>query len=187
MQEINQVDHSNVENISKMIISIGRQHSELIQMVKHVNLIFSNSLLTNELFCITCVPFVGVLVLTNQYFNIAFAVIFLILFNMTYSFLGQKVIDSANKFSEVIYNCDWTQFSTWNRKQLVLIMLMAQQPVGIKSGGFHYVDYRQLTQVSLRYKFMLFEIYEPSFLSFRSFLGATTLRCVSLKLLKTIN
>lgn len=142
-------DSDHFEQISKKLTCIGRRHSKILEMIKDMDTIFSRCLLAIEMYCVIAIPLMFFSFQELQFLAIALGFLFEIIFNSIYSICGQQIINGAEEFGSALYECDWLTYSPWNRKELALIMLMAQKPVGIRSGGFYFVNFVQLLKVSL--------------------------------------
>lgn len=129
--------------------SIGQRHAKVLEMVKDLDITFSKPLLASEIISVTCIPLFGISCwLDTSVFSGGVGATFVFFFLSFISLLGQYIGSCAENFSTALSECDWIKFSAWERKQLALMMLMAQKPVGVRSGGFYYVNHGQLTQVS---------------------------------------
>lgn len=147
-------EESDDKQVSEQLNGIGARHSNLLTMLSDLNDLFSTSLLASELFSIVGIPLCGFSFLfRDSSVTAGVGAAFTVLFKILYSLVGQHIITSANQFEAALYECNWIEFSPWNRKQLALMMLLAQKPVGLRSGGFHYVDHAQLMSVSRLIRF----------------------------------
>lgn len=138
---------SDVE-FSKQLDTIGREHAELLQIIGDTNKIFEFSLIINEFFAIVCIT---IALITFQYEQeeTVFACQCVLLFSiyLIYPYLGQEITTTAEDFADAGIECNWVDLSVVNKKKLGLIVMMAQQPVGLSSGGFHYSNYLEMSQV----------------------------------------
>lgn len=143
------VESKNHAACSQKLDLIGLKHSELILMLKETSRIYRVILILNELFCIICIV-VSITILAYEFEEavFGFAVILITALSLQYPLLGEEVSSTAEEFCRTVYECDWVHFSNRNRKKLALILLMAQQPVGVSSGGFHNANYLEVSQVS---------------------------------------
>ncbi|XP_053667106.1 odorant receptor 94a-like [Anopheles marshallii] len=84
--------------------------------------------------------------------------IFIILLVVTtetlgYCYLGTRLSMQSTKIAHIAYSANWEQQSTETMKNLQLIMLRAQAPIGITAGKFCYIDMERFT--------MFFKIHRP--------------------------
>lgn len=148
--ELSQSKHiQNANSTSTILNQIIERHSNLIQMVKDVDKIFSIPLLTSEMFCIICIPLVGfTLFYVDDCFNVALGAIFVVFFKLSYCVYGQQIIDSAFEFEMALHNSNWLVLDPNLRRTLLFSIRIAQKPIGISSGGFHFINHSQMTKVN---------------------------------------
>lgn len=136
------------EAIDELLDSIGRQHAELLHNLKVTGSIFNTPLLFNEFSGVICVT-ISMTILAYHFEQVIFAIVAFVCaaFSFLYPFLGQEISSSAEAFEQAAYACDWHEFSMQNRRKVALIMLMSQKQVGVNSGGFHFSNYLEISQV----------------------------------------
>lgn len=127
---------------------IGHKHSELLKNLEIFSSIYMIPLLMNEFLCIVCslAPLVMFIYNTNEIVSAAAAAT-VPCFNSIYPILGENVSSAAVDFALVASDINWIYLSNRNRKKLSMIIMMAQKPVGISSGKFHYSNHLEITQV----------------------------------------
>lgn len=137
-------------NVSEILNQIIDQHSKTIQIIKDTDKIFYMPMFANEGFCMIGIPYVGFsLIYLENSVMLAFTMGFLVMFNLMYCIFGQQIIDSAAEFEASLYGLDWLSFNVDERRKLIFILRMAQKPIGVTSGGFHFLGHPQMTQVRL--------------------------------------
>lgn len=144
--------------IGQNLNTIGQMHVELLNNLTVFSNLYTMILLINETFCVAVVS-IAVTSFLYQPNEINFAIIALmsVIYNLLYPVFGEEISSSAEDFEKAIYYCDWNDMSVRNRKSVALILLMAQKPVGVTSGGFHFSNYTELSQIfKMSYNFMIF-------------------------------
>lgn len=129
--------------------TIQNLHAELLDKVNVLDEIFTLPLLINESICVMAFTLVGALHLSGDGDTLtevsgASAGLLFVLF----PYFGQNIIDGADDFFLATYECDWLEFTLKEKKSLLLLMLMASRPIGLSSGGLHFSNYQELTDVS---------------------------------------
>lgn len=148
LQKLSTQNSGNLRKIYKGLTKITDRHSNLLQMLNDIDNVFNIPLLASEMFCIVSIPLVGFTFLyARDALSIGVGTISLLAFKISYCFLGQRVTTSAVKFESAVYECEWLEFDPDARKQFRLILQLAQKSVGVTSGGFHYINHSQMTQV----------------------------------------
>lgn len=146
-------------NGKSMLDEIGAKHSELLAKLNEFSSIYNVILLFNEVLAVFA--FV-VSIVTFQYAineaGFGLSALFVGSQCLIYPYLGQQIGSSAEYFARTVaYNEDWLNLSPTNRKKLALIMMVAQKPAGIKTGGFHFSDFLEIGQVlKLSYNVLIF-------------------------------
>lgn len=153
VREIQVIKHNEISSekmeVTGQLKIINKRHSNVIDMINNLDTIFGLPFLASEIFCIVGIPLVSYGLLIDQsVLNASIGSLFVLLFSMFYSFLGQYIITSAEEFETAVNECEWLDFKPSERKFLAYIMQMAQKQLGIRSAGFHLVDHKQLMQVN---------------------------------------
>lgn len=134
--------------VGKDLDSIGKLHSTLMENIKVFSSIYRIPLILNEYLCIVCViiPFLIVFYEPDEHVFIGSAIV-VVTVSLIYPIFGEELSNNALNFVMATNECDWISLSNENRKKLAFILLMAQKPVGVSSGGFHYSNYIEIAQV----------------------------------------
>lgn len=135
-------------HINNELNQIGSMHSRVMMALSETEKIFSVPLLCNQIFAILDLSItLTTLIYAEEDVIFVMECICQASFCMIYPFLGERITTSAKEFQAIIYQSDWLNTSPVLRRKLCMILMMSQQPVGIKSGGFHYSNYREIAQV----------------------------------------
>lgn len=136
-------------NVVARLNDIGRQHTELLDIVDKFNHAFKFSLMLIEFFIVIGCTVFGVIVEYDQaewIFGVQCLSITCICF--IFPIYGQRVTQSSEDFEMVITAFRWDLLSSRDRKKVVLLKMMAQREIGMSSGGFHFSNYTQMISVS---------------------------------------
>lgn len=127
---------------------VGAKHADLLTQINQLSSIFTHMLMFNEALAVLAIV---VSMVTFQYASneVGFGVsaAFVGSSSLVYPFLGQEISSSAEDFAEMVFYGDWLNLSHSNRKKLSLILMVAQKPVGIETGGFHFANFLEIGQV----------------------------------------
>lgn len=138
-----------VEEKRDLLRKIQQFHEELLNNIGVVDSVFTVSLIMNKLQSVVLITFIGSLFLaTEGEYMTKFSGSSCVVMFLVYPFFGQSIIDEADDFFVATYDCDWLELPIKDRKSLLLIMLMAEQPTGLTSGGLNYTNFMELTDVS---------------------------------------
>lgn len=135
-------------NFYKDINAIGRQHSDLLMSLTTANKILAMPLLLNEIVATMCATMsVALFVYDSDNAAFGFQCMAAMAGCLVYPYLGEYISSAANQFVGDVYESDWASFPAVLRKRVMLMLMMAQRPVGFSSGGFHTANYMEISQV----------------------------------------
>lgn len=146
----NRVQSLTIIQINNKITQIGKEHAELLWIIRQANSIFEIPLFCNQVFAIMSITMTFTIMI-YEHKDVVFAIQGIVVFSgcLLYPFLGERISKNAEKFLDVVYECEWLILSPSQRKAISLIIMMAQKSVGFSTGGFHFSNYMEITQVSL--------------------------------------
>lgn len=136
--------------IYKKLEQIGGRHSNLLKILNDTSEIFKMPLLLTECQVIFGYVMCGItLFISSNALDLVFAGVCggFSAMNLIYPVLGERISSSAEKFEAAIYEVDWLAITPRARKELTLMLKMAQKPVGISTGGFHFCNHMEIAQV----------------------------------------
>lgn len=158
MSTVKKIDENSTEtdysflDTTAELNEIGQLHAELLENIGEANTMFRLPLLFNEGFVILCITMNGILIL-YELKDVVFVIenFCVMIGSLIYPYLGEKISSTAEDFADAIYECQWLRVSPLLRKKVALLLMMAQMPVGFNSGGFHYSNYLEISQVNNKY------------------------------------
>lgn len=149
------LEKSNQTAIGTHIDKIGGRHAEILENLSKFSSVFELPLMFNETLCIAvnCISATIFLYEPNE-INFGVATLMVALMNLAYPALGQEISSAAKDFERAVYSSNWLHLSVVNRKKLALVLLQSQKPVGVNSGGYHFSNYTEISQI-LRWSYNL--------------------------------
>lgn len=138
--------------------NIGTLHSELLYNLSIVSKLYEIPLILNEVLCVLALSVsITTFLFEPGETNSGISALMAVVFNFSYPVLGQWISSAAENFERAVYYCDWHNCSARNRKTLTMILLMASQPVGLSSGGYHLSNFMEISQIfRLSYNLVFF-------------------------------
>lgn len=92
--------------------------------------------------------YLGLLSLANTDHSMFVAMMALVCIYFAYSYYGQQITNKAEEISNALYASAWLDLLPRKKKIVAIAIQMAQKPLGVTVGGFHYVSYKQFGDVS---------------------------------------
>lgn len=135
-----------------------RAHIEVLDQALLVSELFSRPMFVIEGITLSATVFAGIcFILSPENAVIAAGVVTFILCGYLYSFFGQSLMESSLEVADAVYNGNWVDLSVNDRKKLLLVLMRAQRPAGIMSGGYHLMCKEQFANlIKTGYNLMIF-------------------------------
>lgn len=79
---------------------------------------------------------------TNYAFVSLVALCFCSIYFVT-CWLNERLLEKYDDLRDTLYDLEWYTMKPWQRRQVAILMIMADRPILLKAGSFHVVNYER--------------------------------------------
>ncbi|RZB39230.1 7tm 6 domain containing protein, partial [Asbolus verrucosus] len=145
LRNLHELSEDSSETVSERLKKCIYHHNEILKFADYANQVYSSLLIVEffvdgvsigmTMFNLTvAVPLSSEFYLYLGYVNGVTVEIFM------YCWFGNEVEIKSNKLPYAVFECDWTEFTSEEKKNLIIFVLRVQKPLQISAFGLFYLS-----------------------------------------------